>query len=162
MVKKIFSLLLFATVVFAYDPIPAPVPDPNEAFFIYESNVAPPVIGHAIIEAGTTFHNTRKIYEQDAEKVVVEIFTPSGVLYYDANSPEMSWQYDQNDPDVIDPNNPDDRIKGIIWTLKWSWTTTEADIGLHKITIRASDPFEYVERTFIALVKKNRKPKYKK
>ncbi len=153
----LFSLLLLCTTfIFAYSPAPKLPPVPADVPFIYGPNILPSPMGWVVIEAGTKYSGDLIVYEQDAEAVSVSITIPTGGTIIGT---QTAVEFDPNDPDVIDPNKPDDHIKGKKYTFHWEWQTTIADVGLHYIKVTAMDILGAKdERTFLALVKVNRPP----
>ncbi len=153
---SIISILLFATFVLAYPPIPKALLLPDDVPFIYDPNVLPTPMAWVVIEAGSRYAGDLIVYEEDADAISVTIEVPMGSTII---GQQISEEFDPNDPDVYDPNNPDDYIKGKRYVFHWEWQTTVADVGLHYIKVTAMDILGAKdERTFLALVKVNRPP----
>lgn len=139
-------ILILSTLLFGFQPTPAPPLDPNDAPFIYDPNqcLSEPMIA-LIIRVGETHTGEIKITEPDGDPVTISLDVNDVIVssypYYDAK----------------DPNDPLGMAR--IYHYEWSWTPTIDDVGLHYINIRVSDQYDaFDERTMIVLVKENQPP----
>ena len=146
MIRIIMVSLILCTLVFGYQPPPAPSLDPNDAPFIYDPNqcLSEPMIA-LIIRIGDTHNGEIEVTEPDGDPVTITLdvnnITVDTVPYYNEK----------------DPNDPLGMAR--IYRYEWSWTPTVDDIGLHYVNVKVSDPYNaFNERTMIILVKENRPP----
>lgn len=160
MVKKAMLptvvLIMFAVLVFAYDPPPGPIP--SNIPFLYDTAIQPTPIGWAVVNAGAVYDGQGIAYEPEAEPVTVTIEVGPGNVI---QATIISEYDDPNDPGTIDPNDPTKIIRCKVYEYAWQWQTQLTDAGLHylKITVaEAADPGQKDERTFLVLVKADKPP----
>jgi hypothetical protein len=140
--QSIILAVLTGFLVFEYEPPRPAAPDPNEVPFHYDPNQCPSEpFGYAVITAGTVYENSFKVTEPEGNEVTLSITTGQDI---EIDTEPYTKLFAADDPTG----------KSRIYRYRWRWATTEDDIGLHYINVRATDEGgAYDERTFLALVK---------
>ena len=158
--KKILLILItiicLASIVFAYNPTPAPALDPATVPFVYNTTITPAPIAWKIVSAGTTLKADQIVFDEHRDDITVTVTLPDNSVII---ATEVSRTDDPADPDGDSTTPPDDNIIGLKYIYHWEWPTSIADVGVKHLKIKAMDiDGLFSEAGIVVYVKDNRPP----